>query len=238
MTKDGVTVAKEIELEDPIENMGAQMVKEVATKTSDVAGDGTTTATVLAEAIFREGLKMIAAGADSMALSRGIQKATEAVVDEMTAKRRKRHPGLYVGTGKAEEIAARADLNQADVILFDNDLSPAQTRNLEKALKVKVIDRDWVPLGKSDDPRAVGWGYWYGKTLATGCVDQSVHLWSPQGRLTRWLEELGNHVTSLSFTADSRELFFTLGGPAATDGGFIVNLATNRSVYKCIGMTT
>ncbi|HWA16353.1 MAG TPA: TCP-1/cpn60 chaperonin family protein, partial [Gemmatimonadales bacterium] len=75
VTKDGVTVAKEIELSDPIENMGAQMVKEVATKTSDLAGDGTTTATVLAEAIFREGLRMIAAGADPLALQRGILKA-------------------------------------------------------------------------------------------------------------------------------------------------------------------
>src|SRR5579884_4118397 len=78
---DGVTVAKEIELQDPYENMGAQLVKEAASKTNDVAGDGTTTATVLAEAIFREGLKMIAAGADPMSLSRGIQKAVDAVVD-------------------------------------------------------------------------------------------------------------------------------------------------------------
>ena len=72
VTKDGVTVAEEIELDDPYENLGAKLVKEAASKTNDVAGDGTTTATVLAEAIFREGLKMIAAGADPMALSRGI----------------------------------------------------------------------------------------------------------------------------------------------------------------------
>ena len=78
VTKDGVTVAEEIELNDPYENMGAQLVKEAASKTSDVAGDGTTTATVLAEAIYREGLKMIAAGADPMALTRGIQKARRA----------------------------------------------------------------------------------------------------------------------------------------------------------------
>ncbi len=75
ITKDGVTVAKEVELSDPIENMGAQMVKEVATKTSDLAGDGTTTATVLAQAIFREGLKNVTAGANPMALKRGIDKA-------------------------------------------------------------------------------------------------------------------------------------------------------------------
>src|SRR2546425_10585859 len=75
ITKDGVTVAKEIELKDPLENMGAQMVKEVASKTSDVAGDGTTTATVLSQAIFREGVKTVAAGAKPMALKRGTRKA-------------------------------------------------------------------------------------------------------------------------------------------------------------------
>jgi len=83
VTKDGVTVAKEIELEDEIENMGAQMVKEVATKTSDLAGDGTTTATVLAQAIFREGLKSVTAGVNPMSLKRGIDKAVEAVVEEL-----------------------------------------------------------------------------------------------------------------------------------------------------------
>src|SRR5467141_3135957 len=83
VTKDGVTVAAEIELQDPFENMGAQLVKEAASKTSDVAGDGTTTATILAEAIYREGIKMIAAGRDPMALSRGVAKATEAVVEEV-----------------------------------------------------------------------------------------------------------------------------------------------------------
>jgi chaperonin GroEL len=83
VTKDGVTVAKEIELSDPIENMGAQMVKEVATKTSDLAGDGTTTATVLAQAIFREGLKNVTAGANPMELKRGIERAVEAVVEQL-----------------------------------------------------------------------------------------------------------------------------------------------------------
>src|SRR3954470_2780862 len=83
VTKDGVTVAKEIELSDPLENMGAQMVKEVATKTSDIAGDGTTTATVLAQAIFREGLKNVTAGANPMAIKRGIDRAVQAVVDEL-----------------------------------------------------------------------------------------------------------------------------------------------------------
>ena len=83
VTKDGVTVAKEIELSDPIENMGAQMVKEVATKTSDLAGDGTTTATVLAQAIYREGLKNVTAGANPMELKRGIERAVEAVVEQL-----------------------------------------------------------------------------------------------------------------------------------------------------------
>src|SRR6266446_1205639 len=83
VTKDGVTVAEEIELQDPFENMGAQLVKEAASKTSDVAGDGTTTATVLAESIYREGIKSIAAGADPMALTRGIQKGVEVVVEEL-----------------------------------------------------------------------------------------------------------------------------------------------------------
>ncbi len=83
ITKDGVTVAKEIELKDSLENMGAQMVREVASKTSDVAGDGTTTATVLAQAIFREGVKTVAAGANPMALKRGIDKAVEKAIDEI-----------------------------------------------------------------------------------------------------------------------------------------------------------
>ena len=83
ITKDGVTVAKEIELEDPYENMGAQLVREVASKTSDIAGDGTTTATVLAEAIYREGLKNVTAGANPTSLQRGINKAVEAIVAEL-----------------------------------------------------------------------------------------------------------------------------------------------------------
>jgi chaperonin GroEL len=97
ITKDGVTVAKEVELEDPIENMGAQMVKEVATKTSDLAGDGTTTATVLAQAIFREGLKNVTAGVNPMALKRGIDKAVEHVVEELKS--------LSVPTAGKKEIA-------------------------------------------------------------------------------------------------------------------------------------
>src|SRR5438067_427370 len=83
VTKDGVTVAKDIELKDRYENMGAQMVKEVASKTNDLAGDGTTTATVLAQAIYREGIKNVAAGANPMDLKRGIDRAVEVVVEEL-----------------------------------------------------------------------------------------------------------------------------------------------------------
>src|ERR1700730_2108310 len=83
ITKDGVTVAKEIDLRDPIENMGAQMVREVASKTSDVAGDGTTTATVLAQAIYREGSKNVVAGANPMEIRRGIERAVEVITAEL-----------------------------------------------------------------------------------------------------------------------------------------------------------
>ncbi|MDH4282555.1 MAG: chaperonin GroEL, partial [Myxococcales bacterium] len=97
ITKDGVTVAKEIDLKDPLENMGAQMVREVASKTSDIAGDGTTTATVLAQAIFREGSKMVAAGMNPMDLKRGIDKAVAVLVEQL-GKQSKR-------TRSSEEIA-------------------------------------------------------------------------------------------------------------------------------------
>ncbi|HET8654220.1 MAG TPA: chaperonin GroEL [Longimicrobiaceae bacterium] len=107
ITKDGVSVAKEVELEDPIENMGAQMVKEVATKTSDLAGDGTTTATVLAQAVFREGLKNVTAGANPMSLKRGIDKAVEKVIEELK--------NLSVETAGKKEIA------QVGTISANND---------------------------------------------------------------------------------------------------------------------
>src|SRR6202020_2719896 len=84
ITKDGVTVAKEIELEDPYENMGAQLVREVASKTSDIAGDGTTTATVLAEAIYKEGLKNVTAGSNPISIQRGITKAVETAVEQLS----------------------------------------------------------------------------------------------------------------------------------------------------------
>src|SRR6266705_7049205 len=107
ITKDGVTVAKEIELPDPLENMGAQMVREVASKTSDVAGDGTTTATVLAQAIYREGLKSVTSGVNPMSLKRGIDKAVEAVVEELKK--------MSVPTAGRKEIA------QVGTISANND---------------------------------------------------------------------------------------------------------------------
>jgi len=108
VTKDGVTVAKEIELKDPYENMGAQMVKEVAEKTSDNAGDGTTTATVLAESIFREGLKNVTAGANPMALRRGIDKAVEAVVSELKKL--------------SKPVKDKKEISQVATIASNNDL--------------------------------------------------------------------------------------------------------------------
>ena len=102
VTKDGVSVAKEIELEDRVENMGAQMVKEVASKTNDIAGDGTTTATVLAQAIVREGLKNVAAGANPMDLKRGIDKAVTAVVENLKAQSQ----AVGDSTDKVKQVAS------------------------------------------------------------------------------------------------------------------------------------
>ena len=92
ITHDGVTVAKEVELEDPFENMGAQLLKEAATKTNDIAGDGTTTATVLAHSMVREGMKNLAAGANPMLLKRGIEAATKAVAEKIKARRSRSPP--------------------------------------------------------------------------------------------------------------------------------------------------
>ncbi|MFA5118348.1 MAG: chaperonin GroEL [Candidatus Omnitrophota bacterium] len=114
ITKDGVTVAKEIDLEDPYENMGAQMVKEVAEKTSDIAGDGTTTATILAEAIYREGLKNVTAGANPMALKRGIERAVEKVIDEL--KKLSKPIKDKKEVAQVASIAANSDKTIGDLI--------------------------------------------------------------------------------------------------------------------------
>jgi chaperonin GroEL len=127
VTKDGVTVAKEIELADPLENMGAQMVKEVATKTSDLAGDGTTTATVLAQAIFREGLKNVTAGVNPMALKRGIDKAVSAVVEELKK--------ISVPTAGKKEIAQVGSISANN----DKEIGDLISEAMEKVGKDGVI---------------------------------------------------------------------------------------------------
>jgi chaperonin GroEL len=140
ITKDGVTVAKEIELKDPLENMGAQMVREVASKTSDVAGDGTTTATVLAQAIFREGVKTVAAGANPMALKRGIDKAVERCIEEIKrmAKPVKGDAIAQVGTVSANgdstigTIIAKA----MDQVGKDGVITVEESRTMETSLEV------------------------------------------------------------------------------------------------------
>src|SRR4030081_994673 len=127
VTKDGVTVAKEIELSDPLENMGAQMVKEVATKTSDNAGDGTTTATVLAQAIFREGLKNVTAGSNPMAIKRGIDKAVIAVIEELKK--------ISVPTTGKKEIAQVGSISANNDMEIGNLIAEA----MEKVGKDGVI---------------------------------------------------------------------------------------------------
>jgi len=127
ITKDGVTVAKEIELSDPLENMGAQMVKEVATRTSDNAGDGTTTATILAQAIFREGLKNVTAGVNPMALKRGIDKAVAAVVEELKK--------VSVPTAGKKEIAQVGSISANN----DKEIGDLIAEAMEKVGKDGVI---------------------------------------------------------------------------------------------------
>jgi len=116
-TKDGVTVAKEIDLEDAKENMGAQLVREVASKTSDVAGDGTTTATVLAQAIFREGVKAVTAGANPMDLKRGIEKAVEKAVEDVKNLSRKVGDKILFGKYSGTDIR----IDGEDVLILRED---------------------------------------------------------------------------------------------------------------------
>jgi len=141
VTKDGVSVAKEIELEDPYENMGAQMVKEVSSKTSDVAGDGTTTATVLAEAIFREGLKNVTAGANPMDLKRGIDAAVEAVVKELVSQSqpvKDRKSIAQVGTVSANGDSSIGDIiaDAMDKVGKDGTITVEEAKGIETTLDV------------------------------------------------------------------------------------------------------
>ncbi len=140
ITKDGVTVAKEIELRDPVENMGAQMVREVASKTSDVAGDGTTTATVLAQAIFREGIKTVAAGANPMALKRGIEKAVERAVESIKTMSKPVRGDMIAQVGT---VSANGDLTIGNIIAEamkkvgkDGVITVEESKSLETSLEV------------------------------------------------------------------------------------------------------
>jgi len=140
VTKDGVTVAKEIELQDPLENMGAQMVREVASKTSDVAGDGTTTATVLAQAIFREGVRTVAAGANPMSLKRGIDKAVEVAVKEIKRLSREVKGDMIAQVGT---ISANTDKQVGDLIAEamkkvgkDGVITVEESKTMETTLEV------------------------------------------------------------------------------------------------------
>src|SRR5450830_1053892 len=140
ITKDGVTVAKEIELKDPLENMGAQMVREVASKTSDIAGDGTTTATVLAQAIFREGAKNVVAGANPMELKRGIEKAVEAVVAELkkAAKPVSGTAIAQVGTisANSDETIGKIIAEAMEKVGKDGVITVEEAKSMETSLEV------------------------------------------------------------------------------------------------------
>ena len=141
ITKDGVTVAKEIELEDPYENMGAQLVREVASKTSNVAGDGTTTATVLAEAIFREGLKNVTAGANPTSLQRGIMQAVEAIVEELKKISKKvsnRNEIAQVATVSANWDTTIGDIiaDAMDKVGKDGTITVEEAKGIETTLEV------------------------------------------------------------------------------------------------------
>src|SRR5262244_2144490 len=141
ITKDGVTVAKEIELKNPLENMGAQMVKEVASKTSDVAGDGTTTATVLAQSIFREGVKTVAAGANPMAVKRGIERAVEVAIGEVKklAKEVKKGPMIaQVATVSANNDSTIGNIiaEAMDKVGKDGVITVEEAKSIETTLDV------------------------------------------------------------------------------------------------------
>jgi chaperonin GroEL len=159
ITKDGVTVAKEIELQDPLENMGAQMVREVASKTSDVAGDGTTTATVLAQAIFREGVRTVAAGASPMALKRGIDKAVEVAVEEIKRLSREVKGDMIAQVGT---ISANTDKQVGSIIAEamkkvgkDGVITVEESKTMETTLEIvegMQFDRGYLSSYFVTDP--------------------------------------------------------------------------------------
>ncbi len=154
ITKDGVTVAKEIELKEPFENMGAQLVREVASKTSDAAGDGTTTATVIAYALYREGMKNVTAGSNPMDLKRGIEKAVEAAVDElkkMSKPVQDKKEIAQVGTPSVGELIADAmdKVGKDGVITVEEAKSMATTLDIVEGMQ---FDRGYVSPYFITDP--------------------------------------------------------------------------------------
>src|SRR6266566_5142482 len=171
ITKDGVTVAKEIELHDPLENMGAQMVREVASKTSDVAGDGTTTATVLAQAIFREGVRTVAAGASPMALKRGIDKAVEVAVGEIKRLSREVKGDMIAQVGT---ISANTDKQVGSIIAEamkkvgkDGVITVEESKTMETTLEVvegMQFDRGYLSPYFVTDPERME------------CILEDVHI--------------------------------------------------------------
>ena len=171
ITKDGVTVAKEIELQDPLENMGAQMVREVASKTSDVAGDGTTTATVLAQAIFREGVRTVAAGASPMALKRGIDKAVEVAVREIKRLSREVKGDMIAQVGT---ISANTDKQVGSIIAEamkkvgkDGVITVEESKTMETTLEVvegMQFDRGYLSPYFVTDPERME------------CILEDVHI--------------------------------------------------------------
>jgi chaperonin GroEL len=152
ITKDGVTVAKEIELENPYQNMGAQMVREVASKTSDVAGDGTTTATILAESIFKEGLKNVTAGSNPMGIKRGIEKAVEAAVEELkkmskTVKDRKEISQVATISANSDVSIGEIIADAMDKVGKDGTITVEEAKSIETTLEVvegMQFDRGYV----------------------------------------------------------------------------------------------
>jgi chaperonin GroEL len=171
ITKDGVTVAKEIELQDPLENMGAQMVREVASKTSDVAGDGTTTATVLAQAIFREGVRTVAAGASPMALKRGIERAVGVAVEEIKKLHKDVKGEMIAQVGT---ISANTDKQVGSIIAEamkkvgkDGVITVEESRTMETTLEVvegMQFDRGYLSPYFVTDPERME------------CVLEDVHI--------------------------------------------------------------
>ena len=179
ITKDGVTVAKEIELQDPLENMGAQMLREVASKTSDVAGDGTTTATVLAQAIFREGVRTVAAGASPMALKRGIDKAVEVAVAEIKRLSREVKGDMIAQVGT---ISANTDKQVGNIIAEamkkvgkDGVITVEESKTMETTLEVvegMQFDRGYLSPYFVTDPARME------------CVLEDVHILIHEKRIS------------------------------------------------------